>query len=75
MARFYAKLDNGQGRAIKMGDGIGGIWGHIHGEAVGIEVICRDGGGYDVIDVYLTGGSRAGVNRRLIGQFTKGPSE
>lgn len=60
MARYYAEIQGNRGKASRMGTASSGIWGHIRGWNIGVEVDCHPdptSPEYDVCDVYETGGS------------------
>lgn len=66
MSRFYAEIQGNRGRASRMGAASSGMWAHVRGWNVGVEVQCRAQGERDIIDIYETGGSNRTGARRLI---------
>jgi len=60
MARYYAEID-GVGKPVsRIGTPSSGIWGHIRGWHIGVEVRCHPdekNPKLDVCEVYKTGGS------------------
>ena len=69
MARFYSEIQGNRGLASRMGTKDSGIWGHIRGWNIGIEVVGKVEDGEDVFYVYVTGGSSGHKTTRLIGKF------
>jgi hypothetical protein len=58
MARFYAEIKGNRGPTSRMGTPNSGMWAHVRGWNVGVEVHCIvDRDGKDVIVVNKTGGS------------------
>lgn len=58
MAHFYSEIQGNRGMTSRMGTKNSGIWGHIRGWDVGVEVVGGvDSEGNDVFTVYATGGS------------------
>ena len=67
MARFYAEIQGNRGKASRMGTPNSGMWCHIRGWNVGVEVRCLvDANGKDYIDIYRTGGSSNGSSAKRI---------
>ena len=67
MARFYGEI-HGQARtpATRIGNNTSGLHAHIRGWDVGIEVECHSVEEYDIIEVYLTGGSNGTSKRKKL---------
>ena len=58
MGHFYGEIQGNRGEATRMGTKASGFVGHIRGWNIGCKVVCDiDKDGYDVIDIYKTGGS------------------
>ena len=66
MARFYAEIQGSRGRASRLGTASGGLWAHVRGWNVGVEVSCRADGERDIIEVWSTGGSNHAGARELL---------
>lgn len=69
MARFFAEIVGNRGIASRVGTERSGMWAHVRGWNVGVEVQCLDVGGVDVIRVYKTGGSSAARNSILLAEL------
>jgi len=68
MAHFYSEIQGiYRGLASRMGTENSGIWGHIRGWNVGVEVVGGvDSEGNDVFTVYATGGSNGRESNKII---------
>jgi len=69
MARYYAEIRGNRGLASRIGTPSSGIWGHIRGWRIGVEVRChpdKDNPKYDVCEVYKTGGSHMDWKKKHI---------
>ena len=69
MARYYAEIQGNGGEATKMGTASSGIRGHIRGWHIGVEVECHPdpkNQGYDVCEVWRTGGSSGVASKEHI---------
>lgn len=67
MSRFYAEIQGSRGLASRQGTPKSGMWGHIRGWHVGVEVRCYvDSDGKDVVQVWETGGSAGARSTKLI---------
>lgn len=61
MSRFYAEMQGNRGPATLKGSADSGMYAHVRGWDVGVEVRCSvDRNGKDVVDVFRTGGSNGG---------------
>ncbi len=58
MSHFYGELKGSRGPTSRMGTPKSGLWAHVRGWNIGVDVTCRvDDDGRDIIDVWQTGGS------------------
>ena len=57
MSRFYASIQGNRSEATRQGTPNSGIYGHIRGWDVGVEVEGAVINGNDVFHIYATGGS------------------
>jgi len=69
MARYYAEI-RGSGKLVsKAGTPSSGIWGHVRGWNIGVEVRCHpdeENPKFDVCEVYKTGGSNKKYEKEKI---------
>ena len=61
--RFWLSYTNNRGKSYGAGTAEGHPV-HVRGHEVGVEVVPRERGGRDVLDVYTTHGSNGGMGRR-----------
>ena len=67
MARFKADIHGSRGSVSRLGGESSGIWGHIRGWSLGIEVYgFVDDEGSDCFNVYVTTGSGGSGARELL---------
>lgn len=69
MSQFYGEIRGNRGGASRMGSKDSGLWGHLRGWNVGVEVSVRNVKGVDMVTVYRTGGSNSSGRRELIAEF------
>lgn len=69
MGQFYGEIRGNRGGASRMGSKDSGLWGHLRGWDVGVEVSLRNVNGRDMVTVYRTGGSNSSSRRELIAEF------
>ena len=67
MAKFYAEIMGGRGKASRTGTEKSAMWSHTRGWDSGIEINCEVIHGRDVIDVYATKGSSGGYGKWKLG--------
>jgi hypothetical protein len=77
MSRFYAEIQGNRGRASRQGTPASGMWAHVRGWDVGVQVQCNVGhDGQDSVWIYLTRGSNGGIgSNKLIGLVHVGDDE
>ena len=68
MARFYGEVRGTRGTTSRLGTS--GLWSHVRGWNVGVEVVCIGREDGDVIEVYETGGSHDPRQKRLVATLT-----
>lgn len=66
MARFYAEIQGNRGVAARQGNKDSGLWSHIRGWNVGVEIFCRADGAGDRIEIYRTSGSNGTDKERKV---------
>lgn len=72
MSRFYAEIrGNAQTEATRCGTERSGIWGHIRGWDVGIEVNGHVVEDKDTFHIYATGGSHGSTREVFLGTVTR----
>jgi thioredoxin reductase len=73
MSHFYAEIQGSRGPATRGGDKRSGIYCHIRGWNKGIKVCARhdDKKDRDIFEVYVSGGSNARTETKLIGRFAE----
>ena len=74
MSQFYAEIEGTRGRASRQGSKKSGIWAHVRGWNIGIEVQCNydEEKQRDVIIITQTGGSNARTSQRELFRLVEG---
>ena len=71
MAKFYASIKGNRGSATRQGSRKSGVTGHIRGWDFGGRVNIVEENGEEVVYLYLTSGSHATKQDKLIGRYTQ----
>ena len=69
--RFYAEVQGNRGPATRQGNAESGLWAHVRGRDIGIEVKCEAREDEDIIYVDVTGGSNGAFTRFPIARVHK----
>jgi hypothetical protein len=72
MAHFYGQMQGSRGETTRMGTKNSGLWAHLRGWDVGVEVrLDVDEDGHDTVTVWETGGSNNSSKVRKLVCVTK----
>ena len=66
MAQFRAGIQGSRGAVTRLGGAASGITAFVHGWDIGVDVAASHDAAGDCINVYVTGGSHARMQRRLL---------